>query len=283
MGRFKVGNDTSDKHEFTTWNIAFSHYINTALIVMLAQNCFVWSEDTVAEALYNPSLFLVGIYDEFNSQWFLNIGSALLITHAFMLVLPHIFVVLEACGVCVERCMDRRCTFDTKNTSKIIQSDYEDLYTGPNEVLEVRYGQVLATIFVTLTFCAGIPLLLPLTFGILFVQYWVDKFLVFQYYRKTAYFTKKLSAFVVSMLPIAIIIHYVFAGMVFSNPYMFRSEPIQWFGATESQYFNPQRLGQKHMVAWFILALFNFLLFIFEDFAVYNWNYFVVGGGVRCA
>jgi hypothetical protein len=67
MGRFKVGNDTSDKHEFTTWNIALSHYLNTALIVMLAQNCFVWSEDTVAEALYNPKLFLVGIYDEFNS------------------------------------------------------------------------------------------------------------------------------------------------------------------------------------------------------------------------
>jgi len=92
---------------------------------------------------------------------------------------------IEAIGVGIERCMDRRCTFDTKNTSKIIQSDYEDLYTGPNEVLEVRYGQVMATIFVTMTFSAGIPLLYPLTFGILFVQYWIDKYLVFQYYRKT--------------------------------------------------------------------------------------------------
>jgi hypothetical protein len=149
-------------------------------------------------------------------------------------------------------------------------------------VLEVRYGQVLATIFVTLTFCAGIPLLLPLTFGILLVQYWVDKFLVFQYYRKTSYFTKKLSAFVVSMLPLAIMIHYVFAGMVFSNPYMFRSDPIQWFG-NDTQYFNPERMGQKHMVAWFFLGLLNALLFVFEGFAVYNWNYFVVGGGVRCS
>ena len=36
IGKYKYGNDTSDKHEFTTWNIALSHYLNTALIVMLA-------------------------------------------------------------------------------------------------------------------------------------------------------------------------------------------------------------------------------------------------------
>ena len=48
LGRLKHGNDTSDKHEFTTWNIALSHYLNTALIVMLAQNCFVWQEEVVA-------------------------------------------------------------------------------------------------------------------------------------------------------------------------------------------------------------------------------------------
>lgn len=226
---------------------------------------------------------MVGIYDEFNSKWFLNIGSALLITQAFMLVLPHIFVILEAIGVCVERCLDRRCTFDTKNTSKIIQSDYEDLYTGPYEVLEVRYGQVMATIFVTLTFCSGIPLLLPLTFGILFVQYWVDKFLVFQYYRKTTYFTKKLSAFVVSMMPIAIIFHYVFAGMLFSNPFMFKTEPIEWFGNDWSQYFNNKRMGQRHMVVWFVFALLNALLFIFEEFFVELWDFVVNGGIVRCA
>lgn len=36
VGKYKYGNDTSDQHEFTTWNIALSHYLNTALIVMLA-------------------------------------------------------------------------------------------------------------------------------------------------------------------------------------------------------------------------------------------------------
>ena len=243
MGRYRHGDDTSDKHEFTAWNIAVAHYLNTAVIVILAQNCFVFSQETVAEALYNKSFFLVGIYNEFDSEWFLNIGSALLITQAFMLVLPHIFILFEAMGKCVERCLDRHCSCDKKKTSKIIQSDYEDLYTGPSEVLEVRYGQVMATIFVTLTFSAGIPLLLPLTLVILFVQYWVDKFLVFQYYRKTTHFTQKLSAFVVTMMPVAIIMHYLFAGMMFSNPYMLHSKPIKWFGNKDSRYFNDDRLG----------------------------------------
>jgi len=70
-------------------------------------------------------------------------------------------------------------------TRKIIQSEYEDLYTGPDFILQVRYAQVLATIYVTLAYSSGMPALYLLNFFILVVQYWVDKILVFNYYKKT--------------------------------------------------------------------------------------------------
>lgn len=118
LGSFKRGKDTSETYKFTTVNIFMSHYINTALIVMLAQNSFLWSREQIDS--YDPNLILVGVYDEFNSEWFLNVGSALLITQAFMLVLPHLFTILQGIGLCCVRCYDRGGSLDSRNTKKII-------------------------------------------------------------------------------------------------------------------------------------------------------------------
>jgi hypothetical protein len=110
-----------------------------------------------------------------------------------MLVFPHIFILFEATVLAVIRCWDRKGSFNNKHTSKIIQDDYEKLYTGPEFVLEVRYAQILFTIFVTFTYSSGIPSLYIWNFFIVFIQYWVDKFLIFNYYRKTIRYTKQIS------------------------------------------------------------------------------------------
>jgi hypothetical protein len=117
------------------------------------------------------------------------------------------------------------------------------LYTGPEFILHVRYAQVLATIFVTLTYSAGMPLLYALNFVILFIQYWVDKWLVFNYYRKTAYFTRHLSTSVVDLLKYAVFIHFLFGFMCFSYPYIWKSRVVTDKIGNDTQYFNPLRLG----------------------------------------
>lgn len=188
-------------------------------------------------------MFLVGVFDEFNENWYLRIGTALFISQAVMVILPHFFTIFQAAGLCLVRCWDRRLSLNTKNTSCIIQSEYEDLYTGPEFILEVRYGQVLATIFVTVTFASGMPSLYALNFVIFFMHYWIDKWLLFNYYKRTPQFTHHLSKSVVDMLPYAIIIHLMFAFMTFSYPYIFRSDRVSpWFG-NSTQYFNSERLG----------------------------------------
>jgi hypothetical protein len=200
-----------------------------------------------------------------------------------MIVFPHISTILESVGLCCLRLLDRRCTCNTKNTSKIIQSEYEDLYTGPEFILEVRYGQVLATIFVTITFSSGMPGLYAVNFVVLFVQYWVDKWLIFNYYKKTPQFTRQVSKAVVDLLPYAIVIHLLFGFMTYSYPYALKSTVAQnWFG-NDTQYFSPQRLGQTHMIVFFVYACVNLILFIFEDFFVDNWSACSGYCGVQCA
>lgn len=90
-------------------------------------------------------------------------------------------------------------------------------------------------------------MLYALNFVILFIQYWVDKWLVFNYYRKTAYFTRHLSKSVVDLLKYAVIIHFLFGFMSYSYPYIWKSSIVTDKIGNDSQYFNSQRLGQVHM------------------------------------
>jgi len=127
----------------------------------------------------------MGPFDEFNSDWFLRVGTALIYAQLAMLFFPHIFTVIQSIGLFCMRCYDRSFTFNDKTTRKIIQSEYEELYTGPEFILHVRYAQILSTVFVTMAYSSGIPSLYLLNFLIFFIQFWVDKILVFNYYKKT--------------------------------------------------------------------------------------------------
>jgi hypothetical protein len=270
LGSFRKNDSSAANFRATTFAIFISQYVNTALIVLLAQNSFLWAEETRAQ--YSKANVLVGVFDEFDNEWYLRIGSSIIFAQAAMVVFPHIFTILESMQLCCKRCIDRRFSFNTKKTSKIIQSEYEDLYTGPEFILHVRYAQVLATIFVTLTYSAGMPLLYALNFVILFIQYWVDKWLVFNYYRKTAYFTRHLSKSVVDLLKYAVFTHFLFGFMSFSYPYIWKSRVVTDKIGNDTQYFNPLRLGQCHMFVFQIVGCVVVLIFVFETTLVKLWR-----------
>jgi len=117
---------------------------------------------------------------------------------------------------------------------------------------------------VTLTYSAGIPALYALNFIVLFIQYWVDKWLVFRYYRKTAYFTRHLSKSAVDLLPYAVLIHFLFGVVSYSYPYIWKSGVVKDFLGDDSQYFNSQRIGQAHVLVFAGMGALILLLFWFE-------------------
>lgn len=131
---------------------------------------------------------------------------------------------------------------NTRKTKKVIQSDYEDLYTGPFFILQIRYAQLLAVIFVSLTFSAGMPLLYLIVVINFVMTYWFDKILLLRYFRLTSGYNRNLSEHVVSVMPYAAIIHVMFGLMIFSYPYILHSDAT-WSLGNNSQYFNKHRLG----------------------------------------
>ena len=118
VGKFKRGKDSSENFEIISLMIFIAMYINTAILVLLAHSSFIQTQATISRN--SPSEIFVGPYNEFDSDWYANIGAALVFAQGAMLVLPHIFTLLQSINLCFIRCLDRRCSWNTKKTNKII-------------------------------------------------------------------------------------------------------------------------------------------------------------------
>lgn len=57
----------------------------------------------------------------------------------------------------------------------LLQKDMNDCYLGPPFEMITKYAIALNTIFVTLFFCSGMPLMLFCGTASLFLQYWIEK------------------------------------------------------------------------------------------------------------
>ena len=127
---------------------------------------------------------LVGPFDEYNQRWYLVIGAPITLVMILLSFFPHMGVMMSAIKLNLKRWFDRGCTSNKRRTKQIAQDEYEDLYTGPEFILQLRYAQILSQIFITMTFSSGIPILYLITLIRFIISYWVDKFLMLRYFRK---------------------------------------------------------------------------------------------------
>ena len=210
--------------------------------MLLAYNSFGFPPGRIAEN--NKLDFLVGPFDEFTARWYLQIGTPLIMTIAFQILTPHLGLCLHAMYMFFSRCFDRRCSLNRAVTKCVIQEDYEDLYTGPEFLLQVRYAQLLCTVFVTVSFSSGLPILYAIAAVSLFGMYWTDKVLLLRYHKITPGYTKWTSMQVVRIMPLAAVAHILFGFFMYSYPFVLSSDlNTGWFGSENSKYFNPKRLG----------------------------------------
>ena len=115
------------------------------------------------------------------------------------------------------------------------------------------------------------PALYIYNFFIIFVQYWVDKYLLFNYYRKTLRYTRHISQAVVNLLPLMLILHWGFGFLMYGYPLIWKSESVNFIG-NYTLYFNEKRLGQRHMIIWLAALVLILLLFVFETPLVQVWR-----------
>jgi len=99
----------------------------------LAYNSFLFSQERIGENKTTDAL--VGPFDEFTQRWYFIIGVPLVFCLALQTLSPHFGVLLHSVFLQCRRWKDRRFTLDVRKTRQVVQSDYEDMYTGPEFIL----------------------------------------------------------------------------------------------------------------------------------------------------
>jgi len=146
-------------------------FINTGIIILLV------NADLQIEFLPNNFPILKGDYADFTIEWYRVVGTTIVLTMILNVFSPHFsnfcWMIFRGC----KRCRDRGCSWDMRRTKKILQVDYENVYLGPEFLMEMRYSQILSNIYIVFTYSGGLPLLYVVAFLSFFATYWVDKFL----------------------------------------------------------------------------------------------------------
>merc|ERR1712100_945223 len=105
-----------------------------------------------------------------------------------------------------------------------MQYDLNKLHTGFDFEPEVRYPQVMNTIFVTMFFCGAMPMVMPMASLALLFSYLVDRLLILRVYKNTriTMLDGTLVTWVANILPFAAVFH------LFMTIYIYGSNDVMY-------------------------------------------------------
>jgi len=92
------------------------------------------------------------------------------------ILIPHVSALIQSLINLLFRCLDSGCSCG-KKTKLFLKVDYLELYGGNQFPIDCRYSEILTTIFVTLIYSSGMPMLYVCVLFYFFLLYWVDKIL----------------------------------------------------------------------------------------------------------
>lgn len=156
---------------------------------------------------------------------------------------------------------------------------------GPELLYEYRYSSMLNTIFVTLMYGTGLPILYFFAFLSLGITYWVDKWALLRVYQTPPRYDITLQKTTREWTNIAVLLHLIIGLWMFSNSILFNTEDQEFFGVSArdgSKHFNEgtswinldDRLGQWHTFIYFVVFVFLIIFFILKTF--------ILGSCIRC-
>lgn len=205
-----------------------TQYLNIAVVIFLVNFKFEDIERYPAIANFVKDLpFFNGKYEEFTIEWYQKVGTAIGMTVFMQVLVPQLrnafpYLIFE-----LRRFVDRGCRNGSKTTKQVTQEDYNNLYTGKEYNIAYSYATLHTIIWVTLTFSSAMPILYPIAFLYNLVTYWMDKYLMLNFYRKSITFNEYVPMQTLSLFKYPLIMHGVVAVYMMSNLQIFYSEADQ--------------------------------------------------------
>jgi len=99
----------------------------------------------------------------------------------------------------------------------IIQQDVNDLYTGYEMFAQYIYPQLFMTLWVSMMYSGGLPLIYPLTIVNFTGCFWAHKHLLINFVKRTYEFDESLVKWTLGFFKIAVIFHLFTSLAMFTN------------------------------------------------------------------
>jgi len=176
MTRLEGYQSRPEEMSAATTNMTIMAFINTGLLVQIVY--FDWTPRGIDLPL------LLAEYDEFTTEWYSQVGSTIMVTMILMIFTPHFGNIGFVVWNCCKRCVDRKCTFNERKTSKYVQYHYEQVNLGGEFDMETRYSNMLVVLSITFFYSGAMPVLYAAAGFFFLVTYWIDKCLLLRCYRK---------------------------------------------------------------------------------------------------
>ena len=125
------------------------------------------------------------------------------------------------------------------------QDQLDQLYEGPVFEISTRYPFALNTLFVTLFYCGGMPILLPLGALSFWVSYQLEKLALLRMYSKPPMYDETLARMVLGLMPYALVAHLCMSLWMYGNSEILRSDIIPFaklFASAQSNSSTPKEI-----------------------------------------
>jgi len=257
MASFEHHHSLSQQTKAISTNVAITLFVNTALIVMIV-NASIDFEPI------NQFGLGMGKAEDFDFQWYTNVGSAITMTMVINAITPHL---APLAGYYIIGPL-KRCFASTSSTQRSLNKKFE----GPTFLISTRFPMVLNTLCVTMVFSSALPVLLPIAFLACTFFYHVDKFLLLRFYHTPPCYDAKLASGTVHLLPFVMIVHLAFAVWVYSMDDVFQSTclPFSGFDSYMEKANTFDRLGvlprimRKNVMPVFVSLILTIVLVVYN-------------------
>jgi hypothetical protein len=152
-----------------------------------------------------------GSHGDFDASWYSDVGTQIVLAMILNVFTPHFFPFVD---LSLQR---RRLRVHVAYS----QRELNEMFLGPQFLLSFRLAQLVMTVFVIMLYSSGLPALYPIACATFFLQYWVDKYLLVNFYRSPPAYSDKLLKWASGELSWAVVGHLGFAIWMYSVPGVF--------------------------------------------------------------
>jgi len=159
-----------------------------------------------------------GPFDDVNRNWYVVVGVTLLMNMALNSVVPASVSGAKMMVTSIKRCCLGK---GAKHQAELLAN-----YTNPEFDIKGKYAQFLTTVFVTMSYSSGLPLMHIFGCAFMFTMYWMDKFVLLWGSKRPPNYDTQMAKDASEYMLYVIPLHCIFGLFMYGQDCIFPSKPL---------------------------------------------------------